>query len=76
MPEHRHEGDFEAGVMLDIGPGAGALIIFTTDELRGSEIEISPVGEDHRRTHTDVLPRKVASGYVSAAVVGSLPAGV
>ena len=59
--------------MVDVGPGAGALIIFTRDELRGHEIEISPEGHDSERTHTDVLRRKTAGGYVCAAVFGSLP---
>ena len=74
-PEHHREQDFEQGVMVDVGPGAGALVIYTADELRGQEIEISPVGSDASRTHTDVLRRKTAAGYVNAAVFGSLPEG-
>ncbi len=61
--------------MVDVGPGTGALVIYTRDELRGSEIEISPKGLDAPRTHTDVLRRRVAHGYVCAAVFGSLPEG-
>jgi hypothetical protein len=71
---HREE-DFEQGVMVDVGAGAGALVIYTADELRGHEIEISPKGADAERTHTDVLRRRVAQGHVCAAVFGSLPAG-
>ena len=74
-PDHHREEDFEQGVMVDVGPGAGALVIYTADELRGQEIEISPVGSDASRTHTDVLRRKTAAGYVNAAVFGSLPEG-
>ena len=74
-PDHHREEDFEQGVMVDVGPGAGALVIYTSDELRGQEIEISPVGSDASRTHTDVLRRKTAAGYVNAAVFGSLPEG-
>jgi len=74
-PDHHREEDFEQGVMVDVGPGAGALVIYTSDELRGHEIEISPVGSDASRTHTDVLRRKTAAGYVNAAVFGSLPEG-
>jgi hypothetical protein len=74
-PDHHREEDFEQGVMVDVGPGAGALVIYTADELRGQEIEISPMGIDASRTHTDVLRRKTAAGYVNAAVFGSLPEG-
>jgi hypothetical protein len=73
--EHHHEGELEQGVMVDVGPGAGALVIYTSDGLRGQEIEISPAGNDSQRTHTDVLRRKTARGYVCAAVFGSLGEG-
>ena len=75
MAEHHREQDFEQGVMVDVGPGAGALVIYAADELRGQEIEISPLGHDASRTHTDVLRRKTSAGYVNAAVFGSLAEG-
>jgi hypothetical protein len=75
VTEHHDESNFEQGVMVDVGPGTGALVIYTRDELRGSEIEISPKGPDAPRTHTDVLRRRVADGYLCAAVFGSLPEG-
>jgi len=75
MAEHRGEHSFEQGVMVDVGPGAGALVIYTKDDLRDEEIEISPMGDDANRSHTDVLRRKIASGHVNAAVFGSLPEG-
>jgi len=75
MAEHGNESDYEQGVMVDVGPGAGALVVYTGDELHGQEIEISPLSSDMQRTHTDVLRRKTASGYVSAAVFGSLAEG-
>jgi len=74
MTEHR-ESDFEIGVMVDVGEGAGALVIYTSEALRGDEIEISPLDDDTRRVHTDVLRRRNAAGYVYAAVFGSLAAG-
>jgi hypothetical protein len=74
-PEHHHDRDFEQGVMVDVGPGFGALVIYTRDEMRDQEIEISAEGHDAERTHTDVLRRKTATGYVFAAVFGSLPEG-
>ena len=76
MTEDFGDGTFEQGVMVDVGPGAGALVIYTNDDLRDEEIEISPKGEDANRTHTDVLRRRVATGYVYAAVFGSLAEGV
>ena len=75
MAEHHDEKDFEQGVMVDVGPGAGALVIFTREELRGQEIEISPKTNDEQRVHTDVLRRRTAGGYLCAAVFGSLPEG-
>ena len=75
MSEHHDENDFEQGVMVDVGPGAGALVIYTREELHGQEIEISPDSKDEQRVHTDVLRRKTAGGHVFAAVFGSLPEG-
>jgi hypothetical protein len=75
VTEHHHEANFEQGVMVDVGPGAGALVIYTPDALRGQEIEISPKENDAQRTHTDVLRRKTAGGYVCAAVFGTLADG-
>ena len=75
MGEPRNEDDFEQGVMVDVGPGFGALVIYTRDGLRGDEIEISPSGHDNERVHTDVLRRRTANGFACAAVFGSLAEG-
>ena len=75
MGEHHDAKDLERGVMVDVGPGTGALVIYTDDELRGQEIEISTLASDAKRVHTDVLRRMTAGGYVCAAVFGSLPEG-
>ena len=75
LSEHHHEADFEQGVMVDVGPGVGALVIYTQAELRGQEIEIGRVGHDSKRVHTDVLRRQTAAGPVFAAVFGSLVEG-
>lgn len=75
MTEYHDKKDFEQGVMVDVGPGAGALVIYTREELRGQEIEISPEGKDEHRVHTDVLRRRTAGDYLCAAVFGSLPEG-
>ena len=58
--------------MVDVGPGTGAVVIYTADALRSQEIEISPVGHDAQRVHTDVLRRRTAEGYLCAAVFGSV----
>ncbi len=71
MTEHDHEGEFEQGVMVDVGHGRGALVIYAPDELRGQEIEISPVGLNSQRVHASVLRRRMTNGQVSAVVFGS-----
>src|SRR5207244_9308988 len=46
-------------VVLDIGKDLGALIVHTDAAMLGVEIEISPTGEDDRRSHKDVLQREL-----------------
>jgi hypothetical protein len=75
VTERHREDDFEQGVMVDVGPGAGAIVIYTSELLRGHEIEISPAGTDAQRVHTDVLRRLTRTGVVFAAVFGSLAEG-
>jgi hypothetical protein len=68
-------GRVHAGeVVLDIGDGVGALIIYTPAALEGREIEVSR-GESARRVHTEVLERRIAGQPVFAAVYASLPEG-
>jgi hypothetical protein len=62
-------------VVLDIGGGFGALVLYTPPELHGREIEISPVGQNNQRVHTAVLERMVAGRSVFAAVYPRLIAG-
>ena len=61
--------------MLDLGPGVGALVLHTGANLHGVEIEISPVGRDEERSHTQVHERPVAGRPLYGAVFESLPAG-
>ncbi len=75
MPERSNAGHVHAGeVVLDIGDGIGALIIYTTAALEGKEIEVirAPAVA---RVHTEVLERRIAGRPVFAAVYASLPAG-
>lgn len=68
------QADTEA-VLLDIGDGVGALILYTSPELRGIEIEVSPTDADSHRTHTEVLERRINGQRVFAGVFARLPAG-
>ena len=62
-------------VLLDLGPGVGALVLHTDPDLHGREIEISPVGRDEERSHKQVHERPVAGRPLYGAVFDSLPAG-
>ena len=59
-------------VVLELGPGAGALVLNTPPELNGAEIDISLAGSDNRHTHSVVRPRHVAGGTQYAAIYPSL----
>jgi hypothetical protein len=60
-------------VVLDLGAGVGALILYTPAGMDGEEIEISRPG--HKRTHSRVRRRDTAAGTVYAAVYPGLPEG-
>ncbi|MCL2419975.1 MAG: hypothetical protein FWD04_11840 [Conexibacteraceae bacterium] len=62
-------------VVLDIGDGVGALIVHADPEMHGSEIEISPTGDDELRSHKDVLERDCGGTPAFTAVFDALPAG-
>ncbi len=81
---HRHEHPMEdlgsrhaasASVALDIGEGRGALVIYPSEQYRGTEIEISRVGGDDRRVHTGVHERSTQAGSKLTAIFGSLEMG-
>jgi hypothetical protein len=65
----------EGTVVLDIGGDTGAMVIHTPARLDGAELEIRPVGEVWRGTHTGVRQRVLRDGVCFAAVFGALPAG-
>ena len=62
-------------VVLELGPGAGALVLHVPAELTGAEIEISLAGQDSHRTHSMVRPRHVPGGTRYAAVYPGLCPG-
>jgi hypothetical protein len=62
-------------VVLDIGEDIGSLIVHTDRELHGTEVEISPSGDDRHRAHKEVLERESAGQPAFTAVFDALPAG-
>jgi hypothetical protein len=75
-PNHHHSKDARPEhVMLDLGPGVGALVLRTGADLHGVEIEISPSGSDDARSHKQVHERPVAGRRLYGAVFECLPAG-
>ncbi len=61
-------------VVLDIGDDVGALILYTGEELRGREIEVSPKGRDAWRVHTAIRERRANGRTIFAGVYLALPA--
>ena len=73
--EGRHGPTAGARAILDIGPHAGALVVYADRELVGEEIEIRPHGASWQGTHTEVRERRVAGGVVHAGLFSSLAPG-
>jgi hypothetical protein len=80
MSDHPHAGEPVAGpsgsgtVVLELGPGAGALVLYTPAGRDGAEIEVSLAGAGGR-IHSMVRPRHVTGATVHAAVYPDLPPG-
>jgi hypothetical protein len=78
-PHHDHHTEahrpHHEPVVLEIGGELGALVVHTDAALLHDEIEISPAGEDGRRSHKDVLERVLGARSVYAAVFDQLPGG-
>jgi len=63
-------------VMLDVGPGVGALVLSTPPDLNGREIEISRADTPGaRRTHSQVRERRAGGRVGYAAVYPGLASG-
>jgi hypothetical protein len=76
VTDHHHSKDARPEhVMLDIGPGVGALVLHAGANLHGAEIEISPSDHDDARSHKQVHERPVAGQPLYTAVFDRLPAG-
>jgi hypothetical protein len=74
-PENYSNRKHPEFVVLDIGADLGALIVHTDPEMHGTEIEISPIGDDERRAHKEVLERQSGGRPAFTAVFDALPAG-
>lgn len=62
-------------VVLDIGAEKGALVLRTDSAMHGVEVEISPSGDDRRRSHKEVLERSINGRPAFTAVFDDLTAG-
>jgi hypothetical protein len=62
-------------VVLDVGEDVGALIVHADSSLHGVEVEISATGDDGRRSHKEVLERRLGDRPAFTAVFDGLHAG-
>lgn len=65
----------DGSVMLDIGGDVGALVLHASAEMVGTEIEISPTGDDAHRTHVAIRERRGNGSTRYAAIYPGLHAG-
>ena len=81
--EHTHEHVTESqprnlglgAPVLDIGGDIGALVLYTTEDLEGREIEVSPTADLDHRTHTQIHKRTVNGRTFWAGVYAQLKEG-
>ena len=73
MTEHHVDRIHPESIVLDIGQNIGALILYTSRDLRGREIEVSKNGT--KRVHVEVLERVVNGETVFAAAYPELEEG-
>jgi hypothetical protein len=62
-------------VVINVGEHTGALVLTSSAERSGVEVEIHPVDRPEARTHVWVLPRESRDGVVYAAIFPSLERG-
>ena len=75
MSAHKYGPTGAGTVLLDIGAGTGALVLYTPADLRGAEIEISPETPRAPRTHPAVRARPGPTGTRYAVLYEGLAAG-
>ena len=74
---HRHPDPGETvapieptgAICVDVGARRGALLLRSSPERAGLEVEIHPVSDPSARTHVWVLPRETGTGAISFAGV-------
>jgi hypothetical protein len=77
MTETESAGSAPSGpAVLDIGGGAGALLVIVPPALVGTEPEVSPAGRPDARIHTGVHERQIDGAAVAVALFPSLDAGL
>jgi hypothetical protein len=75
---HHHHDALEVRsqpVVLDLGGGVGALIVYTDPGLLGVEVEISPSADDGDRQHKEVLRRVMGPNTATVLVYDRLAEG-
>ena len=74
---HHHTLDpsGQGTVVLNIGAGIGAMVIYTPRTLHGHEIEVSPAADTTARTHAAVRARYVRDGVLFSVVIDNLAEG-
>jgi len=77
VTEVAHGPTGRGSVVLDIGGTIGTLVLHTTAELLGAEIEVEPAGggAGAHRTHTAVRERRGGPTVQYGAIFAALPAG-
>jgi hypothetical protein len=73
--EHEQHRPHTENVVLEIGEELGALVVYTDATLLHEEIEVSPLDDDLRRSHKDVLERRVNGRTFYAAVFDRMERG-
>lgn len=74
MPETPAGPTGPGAVLLELGPGTGALVVYVPDPLLGEEITIYRRG-DTWHTHAYARLRQLPGGDRTAALLDQLPAG-
>ena len=62
-------------MLVEIGAGRGALVLYAPADQLGTELEIGSLRGPHVHVHTAVRERNLPGGSVCAALFGSLPVG-
>ena len=62
-------------VVINVGEHTGALVLASSEQRSGLEVEIHPLSRPEARTHVWVLPREGRHGVVYAAIFPSLESG-